>query len=250
MNEIWLDEVDSTNKYALEHFEELSNASLVLAEKQTAGRGRLGRKWLSPQEGNIYASFLLKEYPFPPCGASWLGSLAALKSLRNLELGLDLWLKWPNDIYCGMKKISGMLCETKTDSSNKINGIVIGLGINLNMSSETLNKIDRPATSVIVESGEKVNLKFFANSLAMCLYELYINCFSMGVEVLYREWKDENILIGKSVEVEVGNNKLVRGMISDLGPQGELILETDNGIKSLFSGDVSVKSFENFATGR
>jgi BirA family biotin operon repressor/biotin-[acetyl-CoA-carboxylase] ligase len=246
MNIIWLPEVDSTNKYALENFEELDNETLILAESQTSGRGRLGRKWISPPNENVYASFLIKNINFPPYCASWIGSLATLRAMRSEFPELDLWLKWPNDVYCGMKKISGMLCETKTDNSNKICGLVIGIGINLNMPKETLDAIDRPATSVYSETGEKVNCKKFVNSLGIALEQLYSICFSDSPTTLFKDWKEENILLGKTVEVATGSGEIIRGNVEDFGPQGELILRVADKTMTLFSGDISIKSFTGF----
>jgi BirA family biotin operon repressor/biotin-[acetyl-CoA-carboxylase] ligase len=142
-----------------------------------------------------------------------------------------------------MKKISGMLCETKTDSSNKIIGLVIGIGVNLNMPGDALETIERPATSVFQETGSKVNFKKFVNSLGIILEQLYNMCFSGSPDIIYREWKEENILLGKTVELATGKDEIIRGEIEDFGPQGELILRVADKSLSLFSGDISVKSF-------
>ncbi len=101
---IHLETVDSTNTYARENFDRFPDATLITAGKQTAGRGRLGRKWVSPENQNIYASFLMKEIS-QPFYATIVSSLAVLRTLRATVPDIDCYIKWPNDIYVGHAKI-------------------------------------------------------------------------------------------------------------------------------------------------
>jgi BirA family biotin operon repressor/biotin-[acetyl-CoA-carboxylase] ligase len=247
-----LNTVDSTNRYAMDNFSDLPDCCLITAECQTQGRGRRGRTWISPAGENLYASFLIKNFDLPVYQTSWLGSLAVLNVLRKLDMELDVWLKWPNDIYCGSRKIAGILCEVKTDSSNHPLGVIIGIGLNLNMSVEALNSIDQPATSVQAESGLKVNVKKIINLLGIELSGLYSSgslSGSRGGE-LYRIWKKENILVGKTVEVITDAGRTLTGEVSDIAPSGELILTTEEGVLSFYSGDVSIKKAEKIHKNR
>lgn len=235
---IWLEQTDSTNRYAKDNFDALSDGTLALAEAQTAGKGRLGRVWQSPAGQNIYASFVMKNSSNPGY-ASMAASLGALKVLREVAPEVKCWLKWPNDIYCRDKKIAGILCETKTGSGNVIVGIIAGMGININMPPEELANIDQPATSLLNETGKKYNLKKIAEKLAISLLGYYIMHSNFPNE-LYACWKQENLLIGQTVDILTGKDVL-RGKIADLGPDGEIIFDTGHGTLKLYSGDVKIE---------
>ena len=240
-----LAELDSTNKYALENFDLLEDGTLVTAETQTAGKGRLGRKWVSP-EGNVYASYIVKGMPFPHYCASWIAGLAALYALRESFSNMEFWLKWPNDVYCGEKKICGILCDAKTDNANRPLGIVLGIGINLNKEKKVLDAIGNPATSVYAETGCKVNKNDFVKTLYKKLTKLYISGSRFEIDKIYQIWKGENIPKGRFVEAVLSENKIITGILEDIGPQGELILNSGGNTIMLHSGDVSVKNITNF----
>ena len=244
-NLIWLDEVDSTNRYAIEHFDELADGVLIAAGCQTAGRGRRGRTWISPKDENIYASFVIKNLSCPAYHTSWLGSLATLEVIRKCIRHNHIWLKWPNDIYCGVRKISGMLCEVKTGKGNSIDGVVIGIGINVNMSKENLSLIDQPATSLFVESSHLYNVKDIAKKLAISLNKFYTLSHSEANE-LYSCWKAENFLLGKEVEVISENDVTTLGVITDIGVSGELIMDVAGEKRIFMSGDVSIRKTPEF----
>ena len=125
-----LESVDSTNTYAADHFDTLNDGILVVAETQTSGHGRLGRKWHSPR-GNIYASFVMKDLVGEPFHATMVSSLAVLSVLNDLVPGHGAYIKWPNDIYWKEKKICGILIENDLMGRNICQSIA-GIGININ----------------------------------------------------------------------------------------------------------------------
>ncbi|MCP3966170.1 MAG: biotin--[acetyl-CoA-carboxylase] ligase [Lentisphaerae bacterium] len=233
-NLIWLESVDSTNRYALENFNELPDAALVAASEQTAGRGRHGRCWVSPPNTNLYASFVMKRPGSNPAMSSMAASLGALDTFRKFAPEIGFWLKWPNDIFVGECKIAGILCEARTGQS----GIVAGIGANINMPSALLQKIDQPATSLLQETGVKLNVKKFANQLALKLIEYYIT-YSISPEQLFEHWRNENMLLGQTVEVFTGSDT-VKGTVCDIGRNGELILSDGVNKKTLYSGDIKI----------
>ncbi len=233
-----LDKVDSTNKYALRNFEELTDSTLIVAGRQSAGRGRHARQWISPPDTNIYASLIIKDAGQNPVFASIIASLGALSTLRNTAPELKFWLKWPNDIFCRERKIAGILCESASTPTRQIAGIVAGIGINLNMPTSIINTIDQPATSLMHETAKEFNLKKVIKKLAKNLSKYY-NIYSVSPEVLFTCWKDENLLIGQTVKINTGE-KDVKGKIIDLGHNGELIFETGGKQIKLFSGDVKI----------
>jgi BirA family biotin operon repressor/biotin-[acetyl-CoA-carboxylase] ligase len=247
LNIIYLEKVDSTNKYALSHFEKFSDNTLLVAGEQSDGRGRHNRQWLSPADTNIYASMIIKNAGENPALASMIISLGTLALLRKSAPAVKFWLKWPNDIFCREKKIAGILCESAT-IGGKITGIVAGVGININMSTELIKSIDQPATSLLVETTNKFNLKKLINELAKSLSKYY-NIHSISPKRLFNCWKDENLLIGQTIEIDTGQARL-KGKVIDLGQDGELIFESDGKQIKLFSGDIKINKnsidFENF----
>ena len=239
---LWLQCVDSTNRYAINHFEELADFTFVVAEEQTAGRGRRGKDWHSPVNTNFYGSLVIKKQEYQPFQLVWPGSLAALELLRSYMPEKELWLKWPNDIFCGNRKIAGTLCEARFVTRHTLAGIVFGIGINLNMDETMLEAIDRPATSILIETGNKVNLKKFAFELGNKTSSLYSTAFSFGLENFYRLWKKENRLLGNKIEVLTDKEEIISGTVIDINAGAELVLRTEDGvIHNLSSGDVSIK---------
>lgn len=237
---IFLDEVDSTNRYALEYFDHLPDCAMVCAASQTAGRGRFDRRWESPSGENIYASVIMKNLPDHKWQyAAMALSLGALDLLRNCAPEADPWLKWPNDVYCGYRKICGVLGEIKTGPGNRPSGIVGGIGININMTLENLAKINQPATSLLVESGRNFNVKNLCHELAIFIKGYYIMGFC-NPHKLFKLWYSENRLIDRNITIETGNLTL-NGRVSGFGEDGEMIFECSSGKQMrLHSGDVRI----------
>jgi BirA family transcriptional regulator, biotin operon repressor / biotin---[acetyl-CoA-carboxylase] ligase len=244
-NICWLDEIDSTNKYALRNFKTLKNKSLVATKKQTKGAGRLGRMWISPQGVNLCSTYIIKEPTFNILKTSWIGGLAALNTLRKIAPDLSFWLKWPNDIYVEKKKIAGVLCESVISSSGKIDCVVIGIGLNLNMSKEQLLNLDKPATSVLAEKNSKINIKNTAEILLNNLNKFEKMISTEGENAIYKIWKSENKLIGKNINIISNNNKQEEVKVLDIKESGELyIIDKNSNFRNIFSGDVSISKFQ------
>lgn len=236
---VWFDELDSTNRYAADNFDGLSDGSLVVASSQTAGKGRHQRNWVSPPDQNVYASFVVKNFRRSPHMASLIGSLGVLDTLELEAPGLEAWLKWPNDVYCGERKIAGLLCESVCRGGVPV-GVIIGIGLNVNMPGEALAAIDQPATSVFNETGRKLILKKVIKTLAKCLCARY-SIGSICMEELFSEWKRRNFVLGRQVEIVTDRDgQLIRGKVIDFGSDGQLIVESGDGVCELFSGDVRI----------
>lgn len=236
---IYLDEVDSTNRYALEFFHELPDATLVAARMQHAGRGRLNRQWVSPPGENIYASFIMKNLPDNNWQyAAMASSLAVLELLRGEAPGIDAWLKWPNDVLCAERKICGMLGEIKSGADNKPFGIVAGIGINVNMSPESLAAIGQPATSLLAETGNRFDVGKLTERLAILINRYYGVSFEAPGE-LYAQWRGENRLIGRRIELESGGRRL-SGTVIDLDDRGGMLFEYEGKRATFHSGDVRI----------
>ena len=231
--------------------------SLLRKYKQKA-KGAEKKNWLSPEGMGLYASFILKGIPEQHHRASWIGGLAALYTIReitqkpighqpttyNLQPTTNYWLKWPNDIYCDTKKIAGILCETVLDKNNKINGAIIGIGINVNTTREELKNLDKPATSILAETGNFVEIKSTTEILLSHLNKLYDMVLSENTQALFRLWRKENALIGNSVEILLDNDNILHAKVIDIEASGKLVvIDNDAKIHKIYSGDVSIRSF-------
>lgn len=227
-------EIDSTNTYAKEHHAELADGTLVYADVQTAGRGRLDRAWLS-RKGNFFGTLLMKKLANPFLGTMVL-SLGALDALKNLAPDLPVWLKWPNDLYLEDAKLAGILSET-VQQSDKSRIIAAGIGLNLVLSDEDLAVIGKPAAAV---DNDKINPEKFALELAICVKKYYI----MGItcsEKLFEFWRKRNDLVGMELVLELGGGKSVCGTAAGIAADGGLILKSADGSeKTYYCGDVSV----------
>ncbi len=234
---IEFDTIDSTNAYALKNFSSLATGTVISAKCQTAGRGRLGRKWLSPENCNIYASLVLRDVSRP----GFLTGLGVLSFLREAAPEIGFYLKWPNDIYTANGKIAGILCEGASFSGGVITGAVAGIGININMTAEELSAVGQAATSLFCECGRKFNLIFLLSLLEKSLDMSYIK-YSKAPRELFNDWRRENYLIGREVEVEVFGEEMRHGIFADVTPDGALILEESTGQRSVFScADVKLR---------
>lgn len=157
--------IDSTNSWAKLHLEEFdqNKITIITADSQTGGRGQFERKWLSPAGKNIYATFCF----FMKIGRMDVVNIPqvlAISTAKALEIdGFDIKIKWPNDLILSGKKLGGILCETTT-VGDKL-GVVAGIGLNVNMELELLNKIDQPATSLANERGSEFDKNVIFKSI-------------------------------------------------------------------------------------
>ncbi|MEW5825317.1 MAG: biotin--[acetyl-CoA-carboxylase] ligase [Candidatus Bipolaricaulota bacterium] len=165
---IFLDEVDSTNAYAARRLPEIPHGTFVMAAAQTAGRGRLGRRWHSPPVGNVYMSGVVKAFPAVP-SAALPGALTMTMALAVCDAiereGLAPTLKWPNDVLVDGRKVAGVLAQA-TYEGPRATAAVVGVGINVNMTAVELAAIDRPATSLAISTGRSLDASAIAQSVA------------------------------------------------------------------------------------
>ncbi|WLG84345.1 bifunctional biotin--[acetyl-CoA-carboxylase] ligase/biotin operon repressor BirA [Pseudomonas cucumis] len=227
------DSIDSTNAEALRAIERGQPAPfLVLAERQTAGRGRRGRKWVSPFAENIYYSLVLRidggmrqlE------GLSLVVGLAVMQALRGLGIS-GVGLKWPNDVLVGQQKIAGILLELVGDPADVCH-VVIGVGINVNM--QMTDEVDQQWTSMRLESGKAVDRNHLVAELGLML-QTYLNRHqSGGFPAIQAEWEQNHLWQGRAVSLIAGVSQ-IDGEVLGIDGQGALRLKV-NGVEKVFSG--------------
>jgi BirA family biotin operon repressor/biotin-[acetyl-CoA-carboxylase] ligase len=227
------DSIDSTNAEGLRAIGQGRSAPfLVLAERQVSGRGRRGRKWVSPFADNLYYSLVLRidggmrqlE------GLSLVVGLAVMHTLRKVGVA-GAGLKWPNDVLVGNKKIAGILLELVGDPADVCH-VVLGIGINVNM--QAAEEVDQQWTSVRLESGQVCDRNALAVQLSEQLQSYIQRHQDRGFSALQAEWQDGHLWQGRSVSLIAGTNQ-IDGVVLGINNQGALRLQVD-GVEKLFSG--------------
>jgi BirA family biotin operon repressor/biotin-[acetyl-CoA-carboxylase] ligase len=227
------DSIDSTNAEALRAIDRGQAAPfLVLSERQTAGRGRRGRKWVSPFAENVYYSLVLRidggmrqlE------GLSLVVGLAVQQTLRELGIAAA-GLKWPNDVLVGQKKIAGILLELVGDPADVCH-VVLGVGINVNMQSD--DEVDQQWTSMRLESGKLFDRNQLVAMLGETLQRYLARHQAGGFLAIQSEWEQNHLWQGRSVSLIAGVNQ-IDGEVLGIDGQGALRLKVD-GVEKVFSG--------------
>ena len=243
----YFDTIDSTNIKAKEIAYESEEGTVIIAEEQTLGRGRLGRSWVSPKGKGIWMSIILKPRIDPMKVAKITQIGAAAVSLALEDLGIESFIKWPNDIVINGKKVCGILTEMSCEL-NMINYVIMGVGINVNLDSEDFQgEVSKVGTSLKIETGEKVNRKQLLGLFLNRFEELYIpfvekDDFSNTLKVC----REKSILIGKEVKLIRGSEKKI-GKVVGLNDDGELEVDYGNGVvENVLSGEVSVRGLYGY----
>lgn len=233
---IFFDTIDSTNIWAAAHFAELADRELVAAAAQTAGRGRLDRSWISPR-GNIYATFVQKDVSSPLLGVA-VASVAVLDLVRGLAPSETFHIKWPNDVFRGTAKISGILSQFISPRNGASGGLATGVGVNLNMSREDLAGAAQDATSIRILTGGPVDWRA-ALARFEALLRVHAAALKADPDALFARWKAENGLLGRHVEFVAGDGARLTGLFRDIADDGSVILDEDDGrTLKLNCGDV------------
>lgn len=241
--------IDSTNLQAKKYAEEPdADGALFLADEQTKGRGRRGRSWSSPAGDNIFMSLLLKP-KLRPESASMMTLLAALAVAAAAEemTGLEVKIKWPNDIVINKKKICGILTEMSSEI-DYIHYLVIGIGINVNTGIFP-EEIKEMASSLFLSSGAK---KRWNRSELICLLmehlERYYEQFLQTENLSFVQEDYNRKLAGIHEQVKVlGETEDMVGISRGITETGELIVELPDGSrKEVMSGEVSVRGLYGY----
>ncbi len=238
MRLLYLETVDSTNTYALRHFAEVADTTLVGAAEQTAGRGRLGRKWIAPPGRNLTVSFAMSRI-VDGFHAGAVAGLAVLELVREAVPGADVFFKWPNDVYSGNAKLAGILCEGRMEHG-RLAGVVAGIGLNVNLDPAEAARIDQKASSLKILAPERdFSVAALAGRLAFFLEKWYIK-YDCSRDPVLAEWRRENRLLGRIVDVVDPAGNTLSGRFAAIGDDGSMILETARGREIFRCGDVRI----------
>ncbi len=242
---LFYESVDSTNDVAAELIAQdpdTGSGTVIIADAQEKGKGRLGRKWLSPPRLNVYMSIILKP-EIPPRNSAFLTLLAAVSSAVALRrvTAADISVKWPNDLVICGRKLGGILTEIRVRSGqNRINHAVIGIGVNANAGRRDLSEIRTVATSLREETG---SLWSRTEIVAAILEEFefrYRRLIQKGSDSLMGEWRKLSSTLGKEVLIATEKGRL-RGLAEDIDSEGRLLLKLPSGrMRRISAGDLTM----------
>ena len=233
-------EIDSTNA-ALKRraLSEDIHGVALFAETQTAGRGRLGRVWVSPPKSNIYLSLGWRTglEPLELAGLSLAAGCTIGEGLER-NFGLKMQLKWPNDLYLGGKKCGGVLIDL-VQSSNQDWTIVVGVGLNVAMPNSGGNNIDQPWTDLSSHSAVPLTRNEVGGQLLGALVPL-LSSWQVGAFSQWREsWSRRDLMAGHQITVQQGNHS-ISGRADGVDQSGALRVVTNEGLTVVQSGEASM----------
>ena len=237
---VWYDDIPSTNSEALAMAETgVAEGWTVAAERQSAGRGRHGRVWVSPPGAGIYLSIVLR----PPAQAVALLTLAAgvavAEAIETVS-GADARVKWPNDVYLGPTpatgKIAGILAEGGL-SGTRVDHVVVGIGINVQAAALPPD-VARRATSIEGELGRHVDRGAVFAEVCAAVWRRYRQLAEGDRAGVLDAWRARGAgTLGRRVEWDDAN-RTGRGVAKDVDASGALVVETNDGVRMVSSGEV------------
>lgn len=230
-------ELNSTNLHLKQNFNNYENFDVILANHQTNGYGRFKRAWLDLGNDNIFMSICLKLDGF---NENILGitQYTALVLAKTFELyKINPTIKWSNDILINGKKISGILAESVIKHS-KFEGIVLGIGININASKNSFENVNQKVTSLKEETSNVIDKNEFINKFMDIFKKDYDLFLEKGFVEFRVEYKSYLKCLNKEISLKNGENTIT-GIAKDVTNSGMLLLETDGEIQEISAGDIS-----------
>lgn len=239
----YFDRIDSTQNFALQLSQKpYENGSVVVAARQTNGRGRLNRKWISPK-GGIWLSILLRpSFEISQISLFPMATSLALAISIEKTLGLKPKLKWPNDLTLNEKKVAGILIDASIESS-KINYLVIGVGINFRVQPKKITKLIKKGQgtygiTTLVKENQKDKPVELVQQFMFELEQVYNKIISNSIQEIRKEWIKRSSTIGKKITATTTTG-LLKGKATGIDETGALLLLNKRKIQRLLAGDIT-----------
>lgn len=243
---IYYEQTSSTNDTLFNLAKNSTNdGTVVIADSQTKGKGRLGRSWYSPKGKNLYFSFLIKPKitisQSPVC--TFLASLALTKTI--LSYGITADVKWPNDILINKRKIAGVLTEMSS-TNNRLDFIIIGIGINLNMTMKdiqnALPEVSKTTTSLMRETKDIVDREIFTARIINDLDYYYEILKNEGLNSIVALWTSKWSFLNREVKINL-EGKILNGIARKVDTEGYFYIEKESGdLEKVIAGDMIVEN--------
>jgi len=238
----YFDSVDSTQNQALKMTEEsIKEGTAIIAEKQTGGKGRSGRKWISPKGGIWLSLILYPKFDITVTTLFPIASALALSKAIEKTFKISPELKWPNDITLKGKKLAGMLVDVSLES-NKIEKLILGVGINFEVNVKQIEKTLKQTPNfygVASLADQKNNISkiqltqtFFSE-----LEKIYESLNKKEIKKIILEWTKRSSTIGKTVEIDTINGK-IKGKAIKIDDDGALVVSNNNKTDRIIAGDI------------
>ena len=238
----YFEEIDSTQNFAQQiASDKKENGAIIIAEKQTTGRGRLDRKWTSPKGGITFSIIIHPKFDVSSSTlVPILSAVALSKSIKSV-LGIETEVKWPNDITTNGKKVAGILVDASFQA-NSIDYLILGVGINFDIDSKKLEKRLSKTTNFyginsLREENDKTPPKLLLKEFLLQLEKNLLQLDNGKKSQIVKEWTKKAAGIGKKIIINTSDGK-VSGISQGIDNDGALKLKTRKGIKKIFAGDV------------
>ena len=238
----YFDSIDSTQSQAIKMSEDSANdGTVIIAAKQTGGKGRLGRKWISPKGGIWFSVILHPKFDISTITLFPIASSLALSYAIEKTFKITPELKWPNDLTVKGKKVAGMLVDASLES-NKIESLVLGVGINFDVDIKQIEKIlkDTPnfyGVSSLSEQKKKVKPKTLVQTFLAELEKIYELLNAKQTKNIISEWTKRSSTIGKKVELDTIDGK-IKGEAIKIDEDGALMISEKNKTRRIIAGDI------------
>lgn len=234
--------IGSTNETARRMAESgAPEGTMVLSDRQTKGRGRLGRSWHSPAGLGLYFSLILRPLiPFDKVPALSLVAALSICRVTDRLAGLKSGIKWPNDCLIGMKKMAGILVEVSAEL-DRLSYAILGIGININQRKKDFpKKLGSTATSIAIEADRSIDRIGFLQKLIYEFEKLYNNFVRYGLRFIGPELVERSTVINRHITIRAGKKK-ISGRVVGLDQNGALRMLTEKGVRIISAGEVTLR---------
>ena len=242
---VYFDSTESTNTVAKKLAADgAAEGTIIIAEEQTGGKGRLERSFFSPKAKSILFSLILRPKCLPKDAPKFtlMAAVAIVQAMKKFNLKAGI--KWPNDIIFDNRKVVGILTEMSA-AIEQVNYIVIGVGINANIAADEFPADIKKIAASLSEMNDGKNIQradFFRSVLAEC-DKLYADINSNGFDKIFKLWRKYNITLNKNVKViSAESGDIFTGKAIDIDNEGALIVDTGTELKTVYAGDVSIRN--------
>ena len=238
----YFDSIDSTQSQAMKMINESKKeGTIIIAEKQTGGRGRSGRQWISPKGGIWFSIILHPKFDISNTTLFPIASSLALSIAIQKTCKISTELKWPNDLTIRGKKLAGMLIDASFES-NKIENLVLGVGINFNVNVKEIEKVLKKTpnfygVSSLNDQKNKTSQIELIQSFLLELEKVYEELNNNQIKKIITEWTKRSSTIGKKVEMNTLNGK-ISGKAIKIDEDGGLIIKDKDKTNKVFAGDI------------
>ncbi|CAD6521764.1 Biotin--acetyl-CoA-carboxylase ligase [metagenome] len=238
----YFESIDSTQNQAMKMASDVDDGTIIIAEKQTSGKGRSGRKWISPKGGIWFSIVMHPKFDISVITLFPLASSLALSYAIEKTLGIKSELKWPNDITIKGKKVAGMLVDASIES-NKIERLILGVGINFNVDVKQIEKIlkDTPnfyGIASLIDQNKSIKPVSLLQAFLIELEQVYNLLNSGDSKKIIKEWTKRSSTIGLNVELNTDDGK-IKGIAVKIDDDGALVVSENKKNIRVTSGDIT-----------